>query len=482
MKKNLLILLTAAMLGASAAGRTPAHEFRGAWMHTVWQTQYKNRTTEQNKSVLRSQLDSLQMMGINAVIFQVRPQADAFYKSELEPWSIYITDGGKAPVPFWDPLQFMIDECHARGMELHAWLNPYRVTSNTKQILSLPGKHLYKREPKRFVKYDGKLYFDPGIPENRAFIVKVVAAIVSRYDVDGIHFDDYFYPYPAKGKPFPDASSFAKYGKGMKLDQWRRHNVNMLIKEVHEKIVAIKPWVRFGVSPFGIYRNNTSTPEGSATKGLETYDSLYADVLLWENEGWVDYLMPQLYWELDHKSASYRVLVEWWSAHAGKNRHLYIGQDVMRTAKKSELTEKMKLVCDRPAIGGVCWWPAYSLFGNPAGVADSLSTIWHPAPSPGPLYPWIESKKPESVKGLRPISDKEFRWKGNAPEGKTSDVVKYAVYRFDSMQDMISGEEGTIVSVTPSTSYRATEEGVYAVTAINRANNESELSDPIVIH
>ena len=192
--------------------------------------------------------------------------------------------------------------------------------------------------------------------------------------------------------------------------------------------------------------------------------------------------MPQLYWELDHKSASYRVLVEWWSAHAGKNRHLYIGQDVMRTAKKSELTEKMKLVCDRPAIGGVCWWPAYSLFGNPAGVADSLSTIWHPAPSPGPLYPWIESKKPESVKGLRPISDKEFRWKGNAPEGKTSDVVKYAVYRFDSMQDMISGEEGTIVSVTPSTSYRATEEGVYAVTAINRANNESELSDPIVIH
>lgn len=482
MKRNIILLLAASIMCISATGRTPVREFRGAWMHTVWQTQYKNRTTEQNKATLRSQLDSLQYMGINAVIFQVRPQADAFYDSKLEPWSIYITDGGKAPVPFWDPLQFMVDECHARGMELHAWLNPYRVTSNAKQIQTLPGKHLYRKEPHRFVKYDGKLYFDPGLPENRTFIVKVVADIVNRYDIDGVHFDDYFYPYPVKGKPFPDASSFARYGKGMKRDQWRRHNVDMLIKEIHEKIISLKPWVRFGVSPFGIYRNNTSTPDGSATKGLETFDSLYADVLLWEKEGWIDYLMPQLYWELDHKNASYRVLVEWWSAHAGKKRHLYIGQDVMRTVKNGELNEKMNLARNKTTIAGVCWWPAYSLFVNPAGVADSLSVVWHPEPSPGPLYPWIESDKPESVRDLRPVSEKEFKWKGYAAEGKTSDVIKYAVYRFDSIQEMMSGTEGTIVAITPSTSYKATTGGVYAVTAINRVNNESEMSNPIVIH
>lgn len=480
MKKNILILL-ALLLTVAVANHMSAREFRGAWMHTVWQTQYKNRSTDQNKAALRNELDSLQAMGINAVIFQVRPQADAFYASSLEPWSIYITDRGKAPVPFWDPLEFMVEECHARGMELHAWLNPYRVTSNTKQITSLPAKHLYRKEPRRFVKYGGKLYFDPGLPENREFIVKVVADIVSRYDVDGIHFDDYFYPYPIKGKIFPDAASFAKYGKGMKRDQWRRHNVDMLIKEVHDKIASLKPWVRFGVSPFGIYRNNSSCPEGSATSGLETYDSLYADVLLWEKEGWVDYLLPQLYWELDHKSASYRVLVDWWSKSAGKKRHLYIGQDVMRSLNKKELSAKMKLACDKSIVNGVCWWPAYSLFGNPSGVADSLATVWHPAPSPGPCYPWILDEKPQAVK-LQPISDREFKWKGYSAKGKASDVVKYAVYRFDTIRDITAGKNGTIVSITPETTYKAMSAGVYAVTAIDRVNNESDLSDPIVIN
>ena len=330
-RRILASLLLSTSLTSIYAQTNPLREFRGAWLHTVWQTQYKSRGTEANKRVLEQQLDSLHLAGINAVFFQVRPQADAFYDSKMEPWSCYLTDGGKAPVPFWDPLEFMVEQCHKRGMELHAWLNPYRVTSKTKQIAALPKKHIYHKHPERFLRYDGKLYFDPGLPENREFIGQIVEDIIRRYDVDGIHFDDYFYPYPVKGKEFPDAKSYAKYGKGMKRADWRRRNVDLLIKEVHERISAVKPWVRFGVSPFGIYRNKKSDPKGSDTNGLENYDSLYADVLLWEGKGWVDYLMPQLYWELDHKSASYRVLIDWWNRNVS-NRHLYIGQDVVASS------------------------------------------------------------------------------------------------------------------------------------------------------
>lgn len=277
------LLLSSSMTIISA--QNPVREFRGAWLHTVWQTQYKSRGTEANKRTLEKQLDSLHRAGINAVFFQVRPQADAFYDSKIEPWSCYLTESGKAPVPYWDPLEFVVEQCHARGMELHAWLNPYRVTSNSRQITTLPKNHIYRKHPERFLRYDGKLYFDPGLPENREFIGEVVEDIIRRYDVDGIHFDDYFYPYPVKGKEFPDSKSYARYGKKMKRGDWRRQNVDLLIEEVHNRIASVKPWVRFGVSPFGIYRNKKSDPKGSDTNGLENYDSLYADVLLWENKG-----------------------------------------------------------------------------------------------------------------------------------------------------------------------------------------------------
>ena len=295
--KAILAATAAAAALSVAVAQAPKHEFRGAWLHTVFQGQYKNQNTEQNKAYLIGQLDSLRKVGVNAVIFQVRPQSDAFYASELEPWSRYLTDGGNAPRPFWDPLQFMIEQCHERGMELHAWLNPYRVTSNSKQ--TLPQNHIYHRHPERFIRYDGKLYFDPGQPENREFIGAVVDDIVARYDVDGIHFDDYFYPYPVKGKEFGDDASYRRYGNGMDRGDWRRHNVDLLIEDLHRRIAAAKPWVRFGISPFGIWRNQSSDSRGSRTSGLQNYDALYADVLLWEEEGWIDYLLPQLYWELD---------------------------------------------------------------------------------------------------------------------------------------------------------------------------------------
>lgn len=287
----------------------PKREFRGAWLSTAWQGRYKSMNSAQMKQYFSRTLDQLQADGINAVIFQARPHADAFYKSDIEPWSALLTGiQGIAPDNGFDPLGYLVEECHKRNMELHAWLNPYRVTAGANDMLA--SNHLYNREPQRFVNYDGKIYFDPGLPENAEYICSIVKDIISRYAVDAIHMDDYFYPYPVAGKSFPDDASFARYGKaqGYTSNQradWRRNNVNSLIKDIKYTIATTKPWVRFGISPFGIYRNKRSTPDGSGsdTNGLQNYDDLYADVLLWTEKGWIDYNMPQLYWEIGHSAA-----------------------------------------------------------------------------------------------------------------------------------------------------------------------------------
>ncbi|MCM1066580.1 MAG: family 10 glycosylhydrolase [Muribaculaceae bacterium] len=469
---------------------TPKREFRGAWLHTVFQEQYLRNGTERNKAYLRSQLDSLAAMGVNAVIFQVRPQADSFYASKLEPWSCYLTKGGKAPVPFWDPLEFMIAEAHARGLELHAWLNPYRVTSNTRQISALPKNHIYHSHPERFVNYGGKLYFDPALPENREHIGRVVDDIVARYDVDGIHFDDYFYPYPIPGKKFPDSKSYAKYGKGMKLADWRRHNVDLLIEDIHRRIRAAKPWVRFGISPFGIYRNKTSDPAGSDTRGLENYDALYADVLLWARKGWIDYLMPQLYWELEHKAASYLVLVDWWAGVDVGKCHIYVGQDVERTMTKpdlapsplaSQLNRKLALTRATDRIQGVCWWPGYALSRNIRGVADSLATSLHSSSALVPDYPQLCADAPAPVTDIRPGSASSFSWKAAPASGSASDAIRFAVYRFTSRHEIDIDDASALVGITADTHFDAPGEGVYVVTALSRVNVESKPSAPIYI-
>ena len=252
----------------------PKREFRAAWIQSV-NGQFRGMPTEKLKQNLIGQLNSLQKAGINAIIFQVRPEADALYASRLEPWSRFLTGvQGKAPEPYWDPMQFMIDECHKRGMEFHAWINPYRTKTTLKSELA--PNHVYNVHPEWFVTYGDQLYFDPALPESRRHICMVVSDIVSRYDVDAIHMDDYFYPYPIKGKDFPDDASFARFGGGFSnKGDWRRSNVNVLIKKLHETIREIKPWVKFGVSPFGIYRNESSDPLGSKTKGLQNYDDLY---------------------------------------------------------------------------------------------------------------------------------------------------------------------------------------------------------------
>ena len=491
--KKIFIGLAALALSAmsfQADAENPKREFRGAWLHTIFQEQYKKPTAEL-QAYLIDQLDKLQAAGVNAVLFQVRPSADALYPSSLEPWSRFLTDGGKAPEPYWDPMQFMIDETHKRGMEFHAWLNPYRVTTSKGEKLA--PSHLFHREPWRFVDYaDNKKYFDPGIPENREFIEDVVMDIINRYDVDGIHFDDYFYPYPVEGADFPDDKSYAKYGNGMNRGDWRRQNVDQLIEGIHNRISSsAKPWVRFGISPFGIWRNKASDPRGSNTNGLQNYDALYADVLLWDEKGWIDYLLPQLYWELEHKAASTLELNRWWD-QAGLKHHLYIGQDAHNimthpdlapSTNPTQLAHKIDISRKADNIHGNCWWPGYTITSNFNGLADSLATTHQSTPAIVPAYTWMSTATPKPVKKVAYNNTaKNLTWETVTAAGTVNDPVRYVVYRFPlGTTNPDFGKSENIVAVTGLTNYPAEQTGDYYVTVLNHVNNESTPSKPVSV-
>lgn len=488
--KKLLLNISFVLLSLAMFAGNPKTEFRGAWLHTVHQGQYARQSTAENKAYLIRQLDSLQDAGVNAIIFQVRPSADALYKSAYEPWSRFLSGkAGVAPSPAWDPLQFMIDESHKRGMELHAWLNPYRVTTSKNE--KLPANHIYQNHPEHFVTYDGKLYFDPGLPENREFINNVVRDIVSNYDVDAIHMDDYFYPYPKPGEDFPDKASYAKYGKGMKVNDWRRKNVDLLIEGLHKTIVAEKPWVRLGISPFGIWRNKKSDPDGSDTNGLQNYDDLYADVLLWTKNGWVDYMLPQLYWELEHKRASTLVLADWWNDHAN-GRHMYFGQDVWKTMDKADLApstdknqlkHKIEISRKLPNVQGNCWWAGYAIPKNYKGVADSLANNFQSTIALMPSFPWIKSEPLQALKNVRIKGDK-LLWDAPAPKGKTSDVVRFVIYMTDNGNSSELEDPENIIAITNTTEFDlpALETGKkIIVTPLDRVNNEGPASKAVTI-
>lgn len=466
---------------------SPKREFRGAWISTAWQSRYQAMNSEQMKAYFIETIDQLHKDGINAIIFQVRPYADAFYKSDLEPWSAFLTGTqGKAPDNNFDPLTFLIEECHKRNIELHAWLNPYRVSAGTSDVFA--ENHIYKKRPDLFVSYGDKIYFDPGYPENRKFICDIVKDITKRYDIDAIHMDDYFYPYPIAGTDFPDNRSFNMYAKSQgfsasQRNDWRRNNVNLLIREIKEAIVVTKPWVRFGVSPFGIYRNKRTTPDGSETTGLQNYDDLYADIKLWVEKGWIDYNMPQLYWEIGHKAADYTTLIKWWSEHNYK-QPLYIGQSVDRTMKvapdnKSQLHEKMMLSRTIPHIHGNCFWPAYSLLDNNGGISDSLRTRYHKYPALIPAYTHMHNKRPDKVKNLREeytSTQHLLRWDSNKEKDNPESAQYFVIYR--------SGKGGTdnarnIVTITRESSYILPYEGgknkyKYIVTVVDAFHNESK--------
>ena len=481
----LLFVCAAAILPAQDF---PKREFRGAWIQAV-NGQFKGMPAEKMKQTLTSQLDVLQKAGINAIIFQVRVEGDALYASKYEPWSRYLTGvQGQAPAPQWDPLAFMVDECHKRGMELHAWINPYR--AKTKGTTALAGNHPAKLYPNRFIEYDGQLYFDPGYPENRAYICKIVKDIVERYDVDAIHMDDYFYPYPAKGKEIRDDVSFAQYGTGYaNRADWRRNNVNQLIQDLHRTIRETKPWVKFGISPFGIYRNQKSDPKGSKTNGLQNYDDLYADIILWVDNGWVDYTIPQIYWEIGHPAADYQELVQWWAQHAD-NRPLFIGQDVMRTVQKPDLqnpnihqqARKMQLQRAQPAIEGSCQWYAAAVVDNVGNYREALSRHYHRYPALQPLFPFMDKKAPQKVRKLKPVWMEDgyiLCWTAPKARHEMDRAILYVVYRFAKGEKRNLDDPSKIVTITRDTFYKLPyEDGkttyYYVVTALDHLQNESK--------
>jgi len=493
--KYLVIVLLSVFSVSSFSQITPKREFRGAWISVIYQEQYRNMSVPKMKSYFINMLDDLQSYNINAVIFQVRPAADAFYYSEIEPWSRYLTgQQGKAPAGNFDPMAFVIEEAHKRHMEFHAWLNPYRVKASENDVLHQ--SHIYHQHPEWFVKYGKQTFFDPGLPESRAFICKVVKDIVKRYDIDAIHMDDYFYPYPIAGEKFPDDKSFNKYASSQgfstrQRDDWRRNNVNMLIKELKSTIKSTKSWVRFGISPFGIYRNKKSTPDGSGsdTNGLQNYDNLYADVKLWVEKGWIDYNIPQIYWEIGHASADYETLIRWWTWN-NYGAHLYIGQDVARTMKaadpknpyRNQLTRKMQLERTLPAVYGNCFWPVYELLKNNGGIADSLKTNYHKYPALIPAYLHMHDKSPKDVKSLKAEWTAQgyfLKWKRNGNPKDPKKAQYYVIYCFDDKEKVDLENPSKVVAITRETSYFLPYENgkkkyKYVVTSVDRFHNETK--------
>ena len=486
----LLALFLATGVGAQIQQQSPypKREFRGAWIQAV-NGQFRGIPTEKLKQTLIDQLNSLQGAGINAIIFQVRPEADALYASQLEPWSRFLTGvQGQAPSPYWDPMQFMIDECHKRGMEFHAWINPYRVKTSLKSELS--ANHLYNIHPEWFVTYNNQLFFDPALPESRRHICMVVADIVSRYDVDAIHMDDYFYPYPAKGMDFPDDASFARYGGGFtNRADWRRSNVNILIQKIHETIRGLKPWVKFGISPFGIYRNEKNDPLGSKTNGLQNYDDLYADVLLWARNGWVDYNIPQIYWQIGHPAADYETLVKWWAKNT-ENRPLFIGQSVMNTIQNADpknpsmnqLPRKMALERAYQTIGGSCQWPASAVVENAGKYRDALVQEYHKYPALVPVFDFMDDKAPGKVRKVKKVWTEDgymLFWTPPKAKDEMDRAVQYVVYRFGDKEKVNIDDASHIVAVTSNNFYKLPyKDGKnkyrYVVTALDRLHNESK--------
>ncbi len=480
------------------AQRYPKREFRGAWIQCV-NGQYLGKSPAELRQMLSSQLDVLQKAGINAILFQVRAEGDALYKSEYEPWSRYLTGvQGKAPADGWDPLAWMVDQCHSRGMECHAWINPYR--AKTAGTTVLDPNHPASRYADRVFRYGDLLIFNPALEINRRYTCFIVEDILSRYDVDGLHMDDYFYPYPVAGQPIPDQAYFNADPRGFSnIEDWRRDNVNLLISDIHKLVRKVKPWVKFGISPFGIYRNSpdgVNNSRGSATRGTQNYDDLYADVVYWVDKGWVDYIIPQIYWNIGNAAADYKVLCNWWNDYCG-GRPLFIGQDVERTVKgvdpdnsqQHQMLAKYAIQRSQPNVQGSCQWYAAAVVNNPGNYRTMLEAEYHRYPALQPLMTFIDGKAPKKV-GKLSIDFKSgngtygsgkiyLTWKAPKAKKDMDKAHRYVVYRFAPGEkvDVKVNDASHIAAITSETRFELTGNMTgytFVVTALDRLHNESK--------
>ncbi|TDD59837.1 hypothetical protein E1293_46175, partial [Actinomadura darangshiensis] len=371
---------------------TKGRQVRGMWIASVGNTDWPKEpgasAAEQKKQFTRL-LDTAKAMNMNAVFMQIRPNSDAFYDSPYEPWSQWIT-GTQGKDPGYDVLAFMLKEAHARNLEFHAWFNPYRVSRHD-DLKKLSPKSPARKHPDWVRKYGEGLWYDPGLPQVRDLATKAVMDVVGKYDIDAVHFDDYFYPYPEEGD-FPDDAAYKAYGKGMKRADWRRKNVDTLVQSLSASIHKAKPWVQFGISPFGVWRNKSSDPGGSPTSALQSYDDIYADTRTWIKKGWLDYVTPQLYWTIGDPRADYAKLAAWWARQVqGTGVQLTIGQAAYRVGedaawkKPAELSRHLTLNAKYPQISGDVFFSASDIAANRRGFAERLRDDHYGRPAIQPV-------------------------------------------------------------------------------------------------
>lgn len=451
----------------------PSHrrEFRGAWVTTVWNSDWPSKaglSVAQQQAEFIEITEKLQELNFNALILQVRPEGDALYSSQIEPWSAWLTGTqGRAPVPFYDPLEFAIAQCHKRNLELHAWFNPYRAKTSIKSAPNV-SPHIAVTNPEVVYQWGNQLWMDPGIKivQDRAY--NVIIDVLRRYDIDGIHLDDYFYPYPIANQSFPDSKTYAAYktsGGGLSVDDWRRENVNQMVLRLSQGIKATKPHVKFGISPFGIYR--PGQPPGIT--GLDAFAVLYADAKKWLELGWVDYFAPQLYWRTDQTNQSYAALLRWWTQINTKQRHIYVGNNISQLdgkAWKDEEIEKQIVITRNSgeySLGNI-FFSVNSISENRQTIADKFKSSYYSKPALVPGMSWQNAPAPLlPPKGLQFINNR-LNWQ----PGDDRAVRSWALYRQFAnnwtLQRVLSG----------GTTFATVEPGTYAVCAVDRWANESD--------
>ncbi|WP_018656261.1 glycoside hydrolase family 10 protein [Actinomadura flavalba] len=466
----------------AAPGDSRERELRAMWIATVGNIDWpdKGDDAEQQKAHYRRLLDRARDLNLNSVFVQIRPNSDAFYDSPYEPWSKWIT-GTPGKNPGYDVLDFMIKESHARNLEFHAWFNPYRVARETDRSKLAPDSPA-RKNPSWVREYGGGLWYDPGLPEVRDLATKAVLDVVRKYDIDAVHFDDYFYPYPDGSGDYPDEATYRRFGDGKTKAAWRRGNVDTLVRDLHGQIRRAKPHVRFGISPFGVWRNKSSDPAGSDTRALQSYDAQYADTRRWIKEGWIDYVTPQLYWAIGDSRADYGTLVAWWSKLVqGTGVQLTIGQAAYRGGESgpwknpAELSKHLTLNQRHPQVRGDVYFSAKDMVGNRAGLAQRVRKDHYGRPALPPPAPG--GKAPAAVRSVTAAADGDRGVRvGWQP---SRDATAYAVYRVDGKgaacaavpadRLLTSVRGGGIVDPTA----KAGQTYTYYVTALDRLHHES---------
>lgn len=504
--RQIIILLFLFIVQLTNA-QAPKREFRGIWIATVNNIDWPSKPglpVQQQKQELIDLLNTLDELNFNAVIFQVRPAGDAFYQSQSEPWSYWLTgEQGKSPEQSWDPLKFIIEECHNRSMELHAWMNPFRLSQNLTTEYS--SKSIAKRHPEWVVTYGNKQYLDPGIPDVRKYLLNVVSEIVRKYDVDAIHFDDYFYPYPIAGQAFPDEKTFQMYPWGYnssQIDQWRRDNVDMIIESLNKTIKSIKPQLKFGISPFGVWKNYDEKDEikGSVTSaGNTNYENLYADVIKWQQKGWIDYMIPQLYWEIGHPSVDFITLANWWSERSF-GRHVYVGHALYKSIEgttpawqnEEEIPEQIMITRRMKNMDGSAYFRMKYLQMNPHNFKNRLQNDIYKEKALLPTMEWLDNTPPNTpkkvkAKGLFKTKELIVKFDKKIPESK--DQLGFLVYQTKEEKKVDTTNNKQIVGFIRKNEIDIAElnlklkgKSFLWMTVIDKQHNESKPIGPIKIN